>query len=299
MNAFGARTCAPDTERIMSLSIVFHLLAALSYAVLGLALWRPIARASDVSPTGVIGRSCLLGAIALQGVGLAAAIIVPAGLHLGWVLALSTAMWLGMIVFWIENFLLRLDSLLLALLPVAALVSLLAAIFPHGYLVPHANNDWLRVHLLIAMTAYGLITVAALHAMLMTVLDRHLHRPIESRGRQGLMTRAMDAMPPLLTLEQLLFRLIWIGFLVLTLTVITGIAVSLRLEGKLLPMDHKTVFTLLSWITFGVLLAGRHIQGWRGRVALRWTLAGFAFLLLSYTGSRFVLEVILQRGSLG
>ena len=283
----------------MSVSIVFHLLAALAYAVLGLALWRPIVQTRDVRPSGALGRSCLLGAIALHGVGLGAAVIVPEGLHLGWALALSTAMWLGMIVFWIENFLLRLDSLLLLLLPTATLVSLLAAIFPHGYLVPHASNDWLRIHLLIAMTAYGLITVAALHAMLMTVLDRHLHRPIESAGQEGAIGRAMGAMPPLLTLEQLLFRLIWIGFGVLTLTVATGIIVSLRLSGHALPMDHKTVFTLLSWVTFGVLLAGRQIQGWRGRLALRWTLAGFAFLLLAYTGSRFVLEVILQRGTLG
>ncbi|WP_417251702.1 cytochrome C assembly family protein [Castellaniella sp.] len=283
----------------MSVSIVFHLLAALAYAALGIALWRPIFKAQDVTPSSALGRSCLLGAIALHGIGLLAAIIVPKGLYLSWALALSAAIWLGMIVFWIENFLLRLDSLLLLLLPAAAFISLLAGVFPQGYLVPHANSDWLRVHLLIAMTAYGLITVAALHAMLMTVLDRHLHRPIESMGQQSALGRAMGAMPALLTLEQLLFRLIWIGFGVLTLTVITGIVVSLRLTGHALPMDHKTVFTLLSWVTFGVLLAGRQIKGWRGRIALRWTLAGFAFLLLSYTGSRFVLEVILHRGSLG
>ncbi|WP_322996715.1 cytochrome C assembly family protein [Castellaniella sp.] len=283
----------------MSVSIVFHLLAALAYAVLGLALWRPIIHTQAVRPSSAIGRSCLLGAIALQGIALATAIIVPTGLFLGWALALSTAMWLGMLVFWAENLLRRLDSLLLILLPAAALISLLAALFPSGHLVPHANNDWLRIHLLIAMMAYGLMTVAALHAMLMTVLDRHLHRPIETEAQQGLLGRSMDAMPPLLTLEQLLFRLIGIGFLVLTLTVITGIFVSLRISGQALPMDHKTVFTLLSWAIFGILLAGRRIQGWRGRTALRWTLTGFAFLLLSYTGSRFVLEVILQRGTLG
>jgi ABC-type uncharacterized transport system permease subunit len=110
------------------------------------------------------------------------------------------------------------------------------------------------------------------------------------------MARALDCVPPLLVQEQLLFRLIWIGFAALTLTVITGSIVSLRLDHVLVPLDHKTVFTLLSWLTFGGLLIGRHARGWRGRLALRWTLAGFAFLLLSYTGSRFVLEVILQRG---
>ncbi len=81
----------------------------------------------------------------------------------------------------------------------------------------------------------------------------------------------------------------------LTLTVITGSVASYMLTQRLLPFDHKTVFTLLSWLTFGVLLLGRYLKGWRGRVALRWTLSGFALLLLAYTGSRFVLEVLLHR----
>ena len=95
--------------------------------------------------------------------------------------------------------------------------------------------------------------------------------------------------------EHLLFVIIWIGFAVLSLAVVSGSIASLKLTGKILPFDHKTVFTLLSWATFGVLLLGRHVWGWRGRVALRWTLTGFGFLILAYTGSRFVLEMILHR----
>src|SRR5690606_36392065 len=143
----------------------------------------------------------------------------------------------------------------------------------------HANNDWLRIHLLIALVAYGLITVAALNAMLMTALDRQLHRPIRAEADRGLIDRAMDSMPPLLVQEVLLFRLIWIGFGVLTLTIVTGAIVSLSFTTVLAPLDHKTVFTLLSWFTFGGLLLGRYTRGWRGRIALRWTLVGFAFLL--------------------
>jgi ABC-type uncharacterized transport system permease subunit len=59
--------------------------------------------------------------------------------------------------------------------------------------------------------------------------------------------------------------------------------------------DHKTVFVVLSWLIFGLLLAGRMLYGWRGRTALRWTLAGFLMLMLAYPGSRFVLEVVLGR----
>jgi ABC-type uncharacterized transport system permease subunit len=46
---------------------------------------------------------------------------------------------------------------------------------------------------------------------------------------------------------------------------------------------------------FGVLLAGRATRGWRGRIAMRFTIGGFVLLLLAYVGSRFVLEVVLHR----
>ncbi|HUG59806.1 MAG TPA: cytochrome c biogenesis protein CcsA [Candidimonas sp.] len=280
----------------MSAGIVFHLLAALAYAVLAISLWRPLTKGGSQVATGKVRRVCLASAIVLHGIALSLTILPEHSLHLSWVLALSAAIWLGMVIFWLENLVMRLDGLLLILLPAATVAAFLAAIFPQSHIVAHADNDWLRVHLLIALTAYGLITIAALQAMLMTALDRQLHRPIEQAANRNIIGRALDTMPPLLLQEGLLFRLIGIGFTVLTLTVITGAIVSLRISSELVPMDHKTIFTLLSWFTFGILLLGRYIRGWRGRLALRWTLVGFAFLLLSYTGSRFVLDVILQRG---
>ncbi|SHH08004.1 cytochrome C assembly family protein [Pollutimonas bauzanensis] len=280
----------------MSAGIVFHLLAALAYAVLAISLWRPLSKGGSQVATGKVRRVCLASAIVLHGIALAQAILPQHSLHLGWALALSAAIWLGMVIFWLEHLVMRIDGLLLILLPAATVAALLAGLFPHGHIVAHANNEWLRVHLIIALTAYGLITVAALQAMLMTALDRQLHKPIEQESNRSILGRALDTMPPLLLQEVLLFRLIWIGFAILTLTVVTGAIVSMRLTSELAPMDHKTVFTLLSWFTFGILLLGRYMRGWRGRLALRWTLVGFAFLLLSYSGSRFVLDVILQRG---
>ncbi|AYD66788.1 hypothetical protein DVB37_24860 [Achromobacter sp. B7] len=280
----------------MSLGIVFHTAAALAYAVLGGSLWLRLAGAGEVEQTGKIGRLCLLGALVLQGIGLQQAMLGAQHLFIGWALALSAAIWLGMVVFWLESLLVRIDGLQLLLLPAAALASALAALFPQGQFVPHADDAWLRVHLLIALAAYGLITIAALHAMMMALLDRHLHRPLDAPAERSIIGRVLDSQPPLLVQEQLLFRIIWIGFIVLTLAVGSGSVASMKLTGKILPFDHKTVFTLLSWLTFGVLLVGRHVWGWRGRVALRWTLTGFGFLILAYTGSRFVLEMILHRG---
>lgn len=280
----------------MSLGIVFHAAAALAYAAQGGYLWTRLAGAGEVAQTGRIARLCLLGSLILHGIGLQQSMLGTPHLFIGWALALSAAIWLGMVVFWLESLLVRIDGLQLLLLPATTLACGLAALFPQGQFVPHADNPWLRAHLLIALAAYGLITIAALHAMMMALLDRHLHRPLAAPAERSIIGRVLDSQPPLLVQEQLLFRLIWIGFVVLTLAVGSGSVASMTLTGLILPFDHKTVFTLLSWLTFGVLLAGRHIWGWRGRVALRWTLTGFGFLILAYTGSRFVLEVILHRG---
>lgn len=284
----------------MSSGIVFHALAALAYALPGAALWRTLMRGGPVAG-GKAASAMLALALILQAIALQQSALAGTTMQLSWSLALSTAVWLGMLVFWLESLLVRTDGLQLLLLPLAALCTLLAALFPDPQLVAHADNPWLRIHLLIALASYGLITVAALHSVLMALLDRHLHRPMEPltddrKGLGNIIDRVLDSMPPLLVQEQILFRLIWVGFVMLTLAVGSGSVISLSLTGQVLPFDHKTVFTLLSWITFGVLLIGRHARGWRGRVALRWTLTGFCFLLLAYTGTRFVLEVVLHRG---
>jgi ABC-type uncharacterized transport system, permease component len=280
----------------MSAGIVFQLLAALAYALLGAGWWRQLAQGSNEIRVGPVTHGFLIVGLSMQIVGLHSAMMGHAGgLHLGWALALSAAIWLGMLIFWLENFLMKLDGLLLVLLPAAALAAALGGLFPSGRMVPHGDSQWLRAHLIIALCAYGIIAIAALQALFMAALDRKLHRPADPDANAGLIARALDTLPPLLTQERLLFRLVGIGFAVLTVTVVTGIIVSMKTLGVAFPLDHKTIFTLLAWFTFGGLLIGRRIRGWRGRTALRWTLVGFAFVLLSYSGSRFVLDVLLQR----
>ena len=96
-------------------------------------------------------------------------------------------------------------------------------------------------------------------------------------------------------MESVLFRMIGSAFLLLTVTLISGLLFSEQIFGKALVFDHKTVFAFASWMIFAALLVGRHRYGWRGRIALRWTLAGFLLLILAYIGSRFVSEVVLGR----
>ena len=130
---------------------------------------------------------------------------------------------------------------------------------------------------------------------LMTLLERRLHGGKLAGPSGESLAGPWASLPPLMTLETLLFRILTLGFVLLSLTLVSGFVFSEELFGQAARFNHKTVFGIISWIIFAALLVGRYARGWRGRTALRWTLAGFAALLLAYVGSMFVLEVILGR----
>jgi len=230
----------------------------------------------------------------LHGGALWADVIAPGSLRLGFAIMLSAALWISVGVYWLENRNFALDSLRVLMLPCAAVAVILPAIFP-GSMVPlNGKSALFSWHIAIAILAYSTLTIAAFHAVLMALQESKLHT--HGSAKSGWFALAIDRLPALLTMEKLLFRLIAIGFFLLTLTVLSGVVFSEQLFGRAFKWDHKLVFTLLSWALFGVLLAVRRWRGWRGKTALSFTLSGFATLLLAYVGSRFVLEVVLHRG---
>ncbi len=118
---------------------------------------------------------------------------------------------------------------------------------------------------------------------------------LEKRLRHSVLDASGATVPPLLTLERFLFRLVTVGFVLLTVTLASGMVFTEQLFGKPLTFTHKIVFSVLGWLTIGALLWGRWRYGWRGRVALRWIIAGSLFVFLAYLGSKFVFEVLLGR----
>lgn len=213
----------------------------------------------------------------------------PVGIRLGFALMLSCALWISVLAYWLENWKLPLDALRLLVLPSAAVLVLLPLFFP-GQLISMAGKSmWFPGHITIALLAYSTLTIAAFHAVLMAMQEARL------RGRLRSIGPALERLPALLLMERILFRLVWIGFILLSLTVLSGVIFSEDIFGVAFKWDHKVIFTLLSWLLFGVLLVGRQWRGWRGKTALSLTLSGFATLLLAYVGSRFVLEVILHK----
>jgi len=206
-------------------------------------------------------------------------------IRLGFGNSLSTIAWLTALIYWMASRRAPLGRLQAWVSGAAALSVLAMLVFGETHTIPSSQALALRMHLVVSFLAYGLLAVAALHAVLMTMLEKQLHR--------GSYVRA--GAPPLLTLESMLFRTIGAGFALLTLAVFSGVFFSEELFGVPLQFTHKVVFAVLSWLVFGGLLLGRYFRGWRGRTALYWTITGFTFLLLAYLGTQFVLEVILKR----
>ncbi|MES2024735.1 MAG: cytochrome c biogenesis protein CcsA [Pseudomonadota bacterium] len=262
----------------------FFVLAALFYAV---CAFLPSKNRMAISIGTLIGWLLHGGALWVDVIGHDA-------LRMGFAIMLSGALWISVAAYWLENRNFSLDGLRILVLPCAAVGVLLPTIFP-GSMIPLVGKSALFPwHIAIAMLAYSTLTIAAFHAVLMALQESKLHTRV-SVQKTGWFSLAIDRLPALLTMEKLLFRLIGFGFFLLTLTVLSGVIFSEELFGKAFKWDHKTIFTMLSWVLFGVLLAGRKWRGWRGKTALSFTLTGFTTLFLAYVGSRFVFEVILHR----
>jgi len=177
-----------------------------------------------------------------------------------------------------------LDNLFVVLFPAAALSLTLALVFDTHYLPPESLGAGFAAHVLLAVLAYAVLCVAACQSLLVGWQEGQL------RSRQRLALLA--SLPPLQTMEHLLFELLWTGLVLLTLAIASGF---LFLDDMFAQrVAHHTVLSIVSWVVFAILLAGRWRLGWRGRTAIRWTLAGFTMLMLAYFGSKLVIEVILD-----
>lgn len=226
-------------------------------------------------------------AIMLHAFALADALVLEDGFNIGFSHAISLIVWISIVSYVVLSNDARLTHLAaLYLAPFAVVAALLPTLLPAQRIVMYGGWAF-KLHIAVAILAYALFTVAALHALLMLFLDKRLHA--------GTFDVLNNNLPPLLAIEKLLFRLLGFAFILLTATLVSGVFFSENLFGKAFETTHKTVFAFMSWIIFGGLLAGHWKLGWRGKVAVRWTLIGFAMLLLSYVGSKFVLEIILKR----
>ncbi|MEM8769154.1 MAG: cytochrome c biogenesis protein CcsA [Pseudomonadota bacterium] len=204
-------------------------------------------------------------------------------LNLGLLTSTSLVSWIMLAFVLVVNTRLLVQNLLIIVLPIGTLgvVSLLAT--PAEATVPVASlNDPLIWHILVSILAYSILFMAACQSVLLAVLEHRL------KTKQ---TRLLKLLPPLQSMETLLFNLLWTGILVLTAAIATGfIFLDDMFQQRVV---HHTILAIVSWVLYAVLLAGHHLLGWRGTTAVRWTLIAFGVLVLGYFGSKFVIEILL------
>lgn len=177
------------------------------------------------------------------------------------------------------------EKLGIMVFPVAAGMLGLELLLPekNRYLQIH---DWeIGAHVLTSIIAFSLLNIAAIQAIMLAIQDQQLksHPP----------KRFIQSLPPLQTMEILLFQMLAVGVFFLTISLASGFIFIKDLFAQ--HLVHKTVLSILAWIIFSGLLIGRSRYGWRGKLAIQWTWVGFFLLLLAYFGSKLVLENILGR----
>lgn len=268
------------SHTLVAIAAIFCYSAAT--VLIGLRLFR--ANAGWIPPRGLALAVTFVGLL-LHSWLLWDSIFSHAGLHLSFYSALALTSWTVITLLLVSSLTKPVENLGLLLLPAAALSLLFEAIFREvSFMQPSAS--WpLKIHVLLSMLAYSLLTLAAVQAILLAVQDHHLR----SRHPGGF----VRTLPPLQTMESLLFEMITAGFVLLTFALLSGFAFLEDMFAQ--HLVHKTVLSVLGWLMFGGLLIGRFRSGWRGRTAIAWTLGGFGVLILAYFGSKAVLELILER----
>jgi ABC-type uncharacterized transport system permease subunit len=222
-------------------------------------------------------------AICLHGYSVLHIVHTAAGINLGFFQVSSLIFWVMCTVVVVSSFRIPVENLFAFLFPLSA-ISIFNSFYFHSSFVPenHISTE-IGWHILLSILAYSLLSIAAIQALALSLQDRLLRE----RKFQGV----LNTLPPLQTMEALLFQMLWAGTLLLTLSLCTGFLFFDNIRAQ--HLSHKMAFSSIAWLSYVILLWGRSTQGWRGRKAIHWTLGGFVALMLAYFGSKFVLEFIL------
>jgi len=212
-------------------------------------------------------------------------IITTGGLNLGFYHSLSLMSWVVALLVILVTTVKPVENLSLVFLPLTALSLLMEQILPSHKVLTEASSIGLELHILLSVTAYSMLTIAALQSIVLAIQERLL--------RQKHPGRVMGVLPPLQTMEVVLIQILAIGFFLLSLSLATGMMFVHNIFAQ--HISHKIVLSILAWCVFATLLWGHWARGWRGKHLIRWTLSGFSLLVLAYFGTKIVYEFILHR----
>lgn len=262
--------------------LIANIIAALLYAALGIYLAAHLTRQKPLNLPyffGGIGLTLAIHAVGIYGVS-----VKSEGIQLSFFAMSSQIFWVINLIVLLSSLKKTLHNLFIFLLPGSA-IAVVATLFSHTQSTILQLNYHLATHVVLSILAYSLLTIATLQALLLAYQNRHL------KSKTGL--QYLRVLPPLQTMEALLFEFVLVGEVLLTLSILSGFIFLDNIFAQ--HLVHKTVFSIAAWLVYGFLLIGKYRLGWRGIIAIRWTLAGFLFLMLAFFGSKLVLEIVLHK----
>lgn len=208
------------------------------------------------------------------------------GVYLGFFTAASLITLLMILFLVLASAHLPVQNLLMLALPLGTVAVIASLVGESAFEARASLGPALAAHIAFSLFAYSILFMAACQSVLLTYQEHAL----KSRGS----IRVLRLLPPLETMEALLFTLLWTGILTLTVAIATGFVFLEDMFAQ--HVVHHTVLAMASWVLYAVLLAGRRFFGWRSTTATAWTLIAFSLLVLGYFGTKFVLEILLGRG---
>ncbi|MBH80578.1 MAG: cytochrome C biogenesis protein [Gammaproteobacteria bacterium] len=265
-----------------TLELTAGLAAGVCYLLAAITLARRVNQAKPITNQAAMGFA--LPGVVLHGLVAYLAIDTPEGIDLGIQSSAVLVTWVMAAFVLAASTHIPVASLLILVLPIA-LVALLTHLTGDSSVEARTQlSPQLALHVLSSIVAYSILFMAACQSLVLALQERNL------RGRQGI--ALIRLLPPLETMETLLFSMLWAGIGLLSISIISGFVYLDDMFAQ--HVVHHTVLSSAAWIMYAVLLAGHYYAGWRGPRAVRWTLFAFALLVLGYFGSKFVLEIILQ-----
>lgn len=259
----------------ITLSILFYA------AAIGLLLkqWLTKSKGLHKYPLYVGIAAVIFHALALYPI-----IFTAQGIDIGFFSALTFTSWLMATLLVIASFSLPISCLGLLVYPFALITLLLRASSDQQHLLTDLLASGLQTHILFSLLAYSLLSIAVAQALLLYIQDKYLH----NKHPSGF----LHSLPSLESMETLLFRLIGLGVIALSVSLLSGFIYLDDMFAQ--HLVHKTILSFIAWAVFVILLWGHYKFGWRGKIAIKWSMAGFTLLMLAYFGSKFVIELVLQ-----
>lgn len=210
------------------------------------------------------------------------------GVNLNFSNSLLIVSWVTVFFYYLINRKIQFNGLESITLIPAILIILIHPLLKNDQNIEIQMSIYSIIHIIIAILSYSLLTVGAIFSIFILFFEKNL-------SKKDSADQNFNSNFSLLSLEEILFKIYWFGFILLSITLFSGILFSNEIFGTSIMWNHKAIFSLMAWVTYGGMLFGRIKYGWRGKKAVVVSLIAFILLLLSYFGTKFVLEILLKQ----